>query len=224
MPTKDKLAPKAAQWVDPNLISAQMNTDLLTHLEKTTLTSEQKAAFIDECNSLSSVVFSSVPKVVGDSVKNETKKIRDAAKRLLIAINGASDETLSALKTHSAFLVQNGKPPVQLPESVLIACRDRKSNLVRAGRDHVEAVHLVADYTYEEIKPSRQGSPKKNAARSLTQFVAEAYRNTTGELPPSSRNGWFSPFMAELGKPLGLVCGPRVVSDVVGGLSNIDTR
>lgn len=76
----------------------------------------------------------------------------------------------------------------------------------------VQDLAYSATYAASLCLVGRAIKPKKILARRLVQQIAFEFRALSGKDAPTSDCGWFAEFMRDLGKAIGLTCGPDVVA------------
>lgn len=204
-------------WVDPNFLPQSLCDELLLHLQKSPLTSEQKAALIKFANDMAQMVMD------GDlepaqATRGQIERVASDARRLLSSMNQLSASARDALHAHVAYLVLGSAPPVGLEEPIKDVLKHPQHTLLSNVWDWVEALEKSAEYATEKITPDTTSKPNLLRARGYVAMIAEHVQRMTGACPPKDPASWFAVFVVRLGEHLGMPIGPRVVASGIDAI------
>ena len=188
--------------VDPDFLPDGVRTWLEVHAAKSGLSAEQQGMLIAHANHLAQMPEgSSTP--IGPQRK-ELKGVAESAHKLLNTLNALRGSTAATLTLHSreACVIERPCPlPLEVAEKLLSL---EAPNLLDEVWDWVTALEAAANYTVEELKPSKTGKPSEALPRGLVGNLAAFYIRMTGTEPPRNNASWFAKFARTLGAHMGV--------------------
>jgi hypothetical protein len=196
--------------VDPKFIPESVRRELLLHLEKSTLTDEQKTALLAYSNDIGQMEISDELES-GKKQREQIEAVAANARRLLSSLKMLGQPARDALHAHSDYLAFGSAPPVELERHIKAQITQPGNTLLSSAWDWVSALETASNYTTEQFNIDKTSKPEQMRARGFVSMLAEQVRDLTGSLPPKDQAAWFAGFAECLGQHLELPIGTRII-------------